>query len=157
MLARMRATNQQWCALVLTLVAGCPTTNSPDDAASTDAYVPELVPGVPNDSQTCELTRAQLSARCEALLPEGLGPERPIRCLDGTTFPAFASATQCVDAGWDSCESSPACTPPSIAVVRCTRAIVAACVGGGAADIEERDTWCAVRAPTECTVDRSLA
>ncbi len=145
-------------ALALSL-AGCPTTNG-RDASDHDAFVePELLPGIPNDAQICELTMRENRRRCAYQLAPAEGvSERPLRCVDGSTYPAFADVEQCVATGWAGCEAGPGCTRPLSASARCGRSTVEICLSGSTpALVEEQRVNCAVETPPGCTIDRSRA
>jgi hypothetical protein len=142
-------------ALVACLAAGCPITNSTPDASSDtapDAFLPQVVEGIPNDAQRCELTRSELTRVCEAqIVAEGR-----LTCVDGTTLPV-GDLEACVRTGWDYCERNPSCVRPNGPAVLCARAIVHVCLEGTPEQVAERDRWCSVMPSATCTVDRSRA
>jgi len=79
------------------LTVGCPTLTT-RDAAQPDAPVdPEVLPGISNDAQGCEMTRAELARVADYVIARvhgAVGSDRgELGCEDGTTMRAVVSCT----------------------------------------------------------------
>jgi hypothetical protein len=152
-------------ALVALALAGCPTTNTqPDAPALPDAFQPEVLPGVPNGMQFCELSAAETQAACAYLLARaGGGESRGVFCeppVNGRSSVNVRTVDQCVADSNDVCarlDGQP-CTQPVGASLRLAGATVEACVSGDTpALMEERRVNATILPAPGCIIDRSRA
>ena len=104
----MTQMNRWLCAAFAANVVGC-------------AQPPQVVPGIDNDAQFCELTMGRLRLYCEYMerraagQPDGEGISYV--CADGiSTSPRVASADDCFSFLWTACEAAPPNSPCGIPV-----------------------------------------
>lgn len=144
-------------------VVGCPHTNSVSDAPMPpDAFEPELIPGVPDDAQLCELTMEQLRlyfgytvarAGGTASGPDGFA------CLDGAPNLEVWAVERSVAATWAACDMPDLqrCGRPAAANAHCIGSTIQRCLMGESAATIAEGRSCGVSAPPGCVIDRSRA
>ncbi len=159
-------TNPTCSLLLVCLLSGCALTNTRNagvlpDATGDAPVVSEVVPGIPDTAQVCELPRSGLRRICAYLDERADG-------MAGYTSPdcivvgegSVRSIEECVERLWTACEvhGSNFCLLNVGAQARCSGARNEACVRGDTDELRgERRYYCARPNPLGCTIDRSGA
>jgi hypothetical protein len=125
-------------------------------AACTASVEQEVVPGVPNDAQICELNQSQVRAYCEYWLRRSDGQTgTPLTCTDGEDGPAVVDAETCVGGINAECDIlGERCQRPAGPNAHCFGSVVDRCVHGRSEASDAEEYWCNVGAPQDCTVTR---
>lgn len=144
-----------------TTLGSCPATNQPVD--------PQLIPGIDNDAQLCELTRDQLALLCQYFIdraggrvgePFPGGGITPFTCTDGSEGPIVSPLELCVYTNWAHCEERMdlRCSRPVGYGASCFGATVEECLNGPSPELQrELEINCGAVAPRDCTIDRRRA